>query len=175
MTSLENLQGRDYVVEARRRGGMYYLNIQELGVFASAETYVDAFAELEERKTRYFEHHISCGTISDISLPREARQKQELRPFFIKATVVALVGVFLFSAASISFTYALREPVRKLGQRTGKATIKQFTGGVKEFVSKEITPEKEEKIRLAIREAIPKLKPYMEELRPLFDTDNTRP
>ena len=52
---------------------------------------------------------------------------------------------------------------------TGRAAIASFTKGLESFSKKEITPEKEKKIRLALRASIPKLKPYVDELRPLFE------
>ena len=91
-----------------------------------------------------------------------------LMPFFIKSATVALVGVILIVAANVSLTYTLREPARKAGLKFGRATVKTFIAGINDFSEKELTPAREEEIRLALRNSIPKLKPYVDELRPLF-------
>jgi hypothetical protein len=173
--SLETLQSRNYVVEVRQHGEQHYLTVHELGIIASGDTIDIAFRELDRKKTEYFEHYLLCGTADKIPFPKDAVVRKDLRPFIIKATAVALVGAFLLSFASISFTYALREPLRKLGQRAGRAAIHQFVGGLNDFAAQEITASKEEKIRLAIRAIIPKLMPYVAELRPLLEnTDNSQ-
>ena len=110
-------------------------------------------------------------TRTDGTPPAPAAASTSLRtlmPFFIKAVTCALVGAFLLITAAVAFNYALKEPVRHMGQKAARATISTFEKGFAEKLQK-MSPEKQEKIRLALREAVPFLKPYVDELKPLFE------
>ena len=91
-------------------------------------------------------------------------------PFFIKAATVALVGVVLLAAASISFNYALRgEAVRHVAQKGARTLLANVTRGVERFSEKGMTPDRELRLRLALRAAVPRLRPLVDELKPLFE------
>lgn len=103
--------------------------------------------------------------------PAPAARVQSLRPlmpFFVKAATVALVGGFIALTASVGLAYALREAPAKAGQKAGRAVLQQFQ---ENFVAqlRDTNPEQEEKIRRSLREAVPLLKPYAQELKPLFE------
>ena len=51
----------------------------------------------------------------------------------------------------------------------------QIAKGLTNFGDKDVKREKEEKIREGIRRAVPKLKPYVNELKPLFEPDSSAP
>lgn len=109
---------------------------------------------------------------SNMRLPAEMSERSHLKkaltPFLIKAAVVALVGAILVGTAHVSILYALQEAPRSMALKAGRSAIKRFVSGLEDFAEKEISPEREARLRGAIRAVVPKLQPYAEELRPLF-------
>ena len=168
MPELDTYLSQDYPVEMRKIGTRFYLTQRDLNLTAQDADVAAAFESLEAQKKALFEHNQAIGTLTALPLPADVKLRRDLTPFFIKAATVAVVGVVLFSVASLSFTYALREPLRKMTQRAAKAVVKNVTDEIHEFANDPQSPERELKIRLAIRAAVPKLKPYMDELKPLF-------
>ncbi|MGJ3259981.1 MAG: hypothetical protein ACFE0S_10295 [Rhodospirillales bacterium] len=169
MSELDAYLALDYPLEVHRVGARFYVTQPELNLTADADNLSDAYDDIERQRKAMFEHHAAVGTLSSLPLPRKVKMRRELMPFFIKLGAVALVAVLLFSAASISFSYALRDPLRKVTQRTARAAMDNIAAELTEFANDPQSKEREERIRLAIRAALPKLKPYVDELRPLFD------
>ena len=163
-----------YIVEAEKREGCYFLIIPELSLVVSSKDISIAFEELERAKCDLFEKYRVLGRLSDLPGPKKivarAEIKKNLTPFFIKAATVALLGAMLIAAANISIIYTLQTSPRKLALYANRVFTKNFTEEFNKIHRKEMTPEKEAKIRAAIRSAIPILKPYAQELRPLFKT-----
>jgi hypothetical protein len=169
--TFEEFVARPYKLELIEQEGAYYLIIPDLGISARGEELATTYNLLVNRKREYFEAHKALRITKNIPLPSDSRVTTDLKKFFIKSLVVVLVGVTLLSAASVSFTYALREPVRTAGLKTGRVILKEFMKGLETFANEEITKEKETKVRDLIKESIPKLKPYLTELRPLFESN----
>jgi hypothetical protein len=90
------------------------------------------------------------------------------RSFFIKAATVALVGCSIALTASVGLAYALREAPAHAGQKAGRAVVLGLQDGLVAQLRR-TTPEQEEQIRRSLREAVPLLKPYARELKPLFE------
>lgn len=90
-----------------------------------------------------------------------------LMPFFIKAATVAVVGAFLLVSAGVAIGYALQEPVKKAGQKAARAVVQQFESGFTSELAR-TSPEQQARIHQALREAVPHLKPYTDELKPLL-------
>ncbi len=95
------------------------------------------------------------------------RNLGDLMPFFIKSAVIAVVGAFLLAVAAVSFSYSIHGTAKTAGQKAGRAVLSSFTEGL-EGAFKNTTPEREEKIKTALRNAASYLKPYVQELKPLF-------
>ncbi len=167
--TLDELQRRPYVAEIHRRDGHYVLVVPELGLAARHPDLAEAYQEIERRKDEVFAHYSELGLSDRLSLPQGQKLRRELTPFLIKAAAVAFVGAFLFVTASVSFTYALREPLRHAAQRTARAALNQTITGLKEFAARDLNAQREAELVAAIREAVPRLRPYADELRPLFE------
>lgn len=163
-----------YIVEVEKREGYYFLIIPELSLVVSSEDISTAFEELESAKCVLFEKHRALGRLTDLPGPKKnverAELKKNLTPFFIKAATVALVGAMLITAANISIIYTLQTSPKKLALYANRVFTKNIAKEFEKIHRNKITPEKEAKIRAAIRSAIPILKPYAQELRPLFET-----
>ena len=162
---------QSYTARIRKEGDVFRVWLPELNLISENPDPATALADLETKRAELFSFYDRVGEPRPLPdrQSSEADMLTSLKPFFVKAVTIALVGTFLLAAGSVSLTYSLREPLRKAGLKTGRAAIASFTKGLENFSKKEITPEKEKKIRLALRASIPKLKPYVEELRPLFE------
>ena len=121
--SLEAFLAAPYTVEVTHRDGTYRLFVPDLGVAASGSDPDGAFAELERRKRTYYETRQALGSTGQIPPPKGERARFDLTPFLIKTAIVALVAVFVISAGGASFSYVLREPLRKTILKTGRAAI----------------------------------------------------
>lgn len=160
-----------YTIEVRRQSGVFYLSIPDLGLVSSGSDIGQAYRDIEARQLELVAHHRETKTMDRLPPPREGRLRRELTPFFIKAATVALVGVVMLSVASLSFSYAVRTTLKNDAQNLGRLVINQVVAGLDEALAKEINPEQEAKIRAMVRQAVPRLKPYADELRPLFEAE----
>jgi hypothetical protein len=159
------------------RGGKFHLWDRELSVLVDAGDLTTAYERLLEKRAQARQLADAGGGPgsrgSGGGWPDSAVRR--MMPFFIKAAVVALVGVVLLSAASISFSYITRgEPVRNAAWRATRATIDNATIGIEWFGREGMTADRERRLKVALRAAVPVLKPYIDELRPLFADTNLR-
>jgi len=145
-----------------------------LNLVVSSEDVAGGFEKLDRARRELFEHHEALGRIDGLSPPRRQTERTELKrqliPFFIKTAAVALVGALLIAAANISIIYTLQTAPQHLALYANRVFIRNFANEFERIHSREMTPEREAKIREAIRRAVPILKPYAQELRPLFET-----
>jgi hypothetical protein len=109
----------------------------------------------------------AVGRSLGASTGEERWNPRSLMPFFIKSAVVAAVGAFLLGTAAVSFSYALHKTAKHTGQVAGRAVLHSFGEGLADAFKNE-TPQRQEKIKLVLRSAVPHLQPYMQELKPLF-------
>ncbi len=89
-------------------------------------------------------------------------------PFLIKAAVVAVIGAIFIGVANLTVIYTLQTAPGKLASRAARVAVKNFGAAFEKAANEEMTPEKVAKIRLLIKNAVPALMPFAEELRPLF-------
>ncbi|NQV99236.1 MAG: hypothetical protein HQ483_06035 [Rhodospirillales bacterium] len=166
--------GLPYIVEVEKREGRFFLVIPELSLVVSADDIATAFEALDRAKQELFEKHQELDRLADLPMPKKtvarAKLKKSLMPFFIKAATVAVVGAMLIGAANISIIYTLQTSPKKLALYANRVFTKNFVAEFDRLHREEMTPEKKAQIRAAIRSAIPILKPYAQELRPLFET-----
>jgi len=149
-----------YDIALTRKDGRYILFIAELHLVVQDGDLNEAYRQLESEKRGLFEKHRETGNLESIPLPKHEVQRRELAasltPFLIKASVVALIVIGLVVGAGVAVTYTLENTTRYMAQNFIRS------------IDKSLTPEREQKIRLALRNAVPRLKPFAEELAPLF-------
>ena len=171
--ALEDLMRRKYVTLVHEEDGRYFLEIPDLRLVVEGDSLEAAHDRLRTAKRETFERHIRIGRERQIALPEAERRRRELKdtltPFFIKAAVVALIGVMFVIAANVTVLYAIQETPRHMGQKAGRAALKEFARSFEKAAEQARTPEREMRLRLAIRNAVPKLKPFADELAPLFN------
>jgi hypothetical protein len=171
--SLRDYLDYAYKVEVEKKEGEFYLFIPDLNLVVISENLSEGYSQLEDNKEVLIRRHYDVGRLNALSPPRNMVEKsflmKKLTPFLIKAGVVAVVGGLLVAVANVSLIYTLQSAPKKLAQRAARGAVSNFAESFERFHDKEMSPEKEARIREAIRQAVPKLRPYARELRPLFE------
>lgn len=164
----------NYSVKVIRLDKKFVLQNEELCLVTQAhDTIEPAYEELQKEQSELFERLQDIGELGRLPGPLRDKKNQEiqkqLRPFLFKSAIFALVGALLIATATISSSYILQTTPRKLALQTGRAAISVFIKELENFTAGEMTPEKEEQIRLLIRKAVAKAQIYTSELAPLFE------
>lgn len=155
------------------RGGRYYLHVRELSLIAEGSDLSEAHAALEAARRDLFRKAAVLRT--PLPLPRDAVERRKLRaeivPFLIKCAAIAAVGSILIVASGVAINYSLRNDLRNAAQKTSRAAMEQIIRGIEDMGRRDLTADREARLRLALRGAVPVLKPFIEELRPLFSNE----
>ena len=170
--SVDYYMNLPYDIALTKKDGRFILFISELHLIVQDEDLNEAYRQLEGERRSLFEKHFETGNHESIPLPGRVVQRRELAakltPFLIKASVVALIVIGLVVGAGVAVTYTLENTPRNVGQKATRYMARNFIRSI----DKSLTPEREKKIRLALRQAVPRLKPLAEELAPLFGCPN---
>lgn len=159
----------DYAVAMNRKpDGTFVLRIPALCLIVEDASLETAWTRLETEKQDLIRRHADIGAEGDLPKPPSDTGNRDLKKFALKTGIVALAACMIVAAMAFSFSYAVREPLRKSGLKLGRAAIAQLEDGLRDAARNELTPERREKIRMLVAEAAPALKPYITELRPLF-------
>ena len=169
---MTTVRAEDYPVVITRDGDYYVLRIRELLIAEKDKELSAGHSRLLQRATHLITELEGLNAGSDLPLPGvpslEDPEKKSLRFFAFKSGLIALVIVIVLAAAAASFSYAVREPMRKVGLKIGRSAITQIEKGFREAVELELTPERRERLRLSIADSIPYLKPFIFEFKPLL-------
>ena len=145
----------------------------DLNLLAEGSDPNEACEEFFDQKRRLFERLIELGQAASIPLPQTVREKiairRSLTPFLIKAAVVALIGVLFIVAANVSILYTLKESPKYLAQVAAQYAKRKIISELFRLAPDMLSPEREQKIRSALRAAVPTLKSLSRELSPLWD------
>lgn len=166
---IETYMQLNYDTRIMRKGGAYYLYAPELQIIVKAKTLNSANTQFERQKRALLEKYFEVGHQDRIPLPVAERARRErfwtqMAPFLLKTAIVSFVAVFLVVAATVSFTHTLERAPDMLGQ----SLYKKFTDGIENAAKREMTPERAAKLHADMREAVSKLKPFTDDLAPLF-------
>ncbi len=160
---------RPYTVQLTQADGRYWMEIPELHLLVEGGSVAEAHEILDAEKRRYFQSRLRAGKV--VPAPGAERERRELnrrlKPFFIKAAVLAFIGVLLVVAANVSVFYILETAPKSVAKKAGRAAIQNL----ERFAAEEMTAEKQHKLRLALRGAVARLQPFSAELAPLFPCD----
>lgn len=172
-----NTSGHGYEVIVAERHGCFYLRIPELNLIVEGHDVAGAYTELERARRQQSERYRAIGAA--LPAPRDTRLRQMLveriAPFAFKAAIVALVGAALLITSAVAVTYVLREPLRHATQKVARSALHQITTGLEDFARRDLTPDREERLRNGLRGAVPLLRPIIEELQPVFNDGKPRP
>jgi hypothetical protein len=175
--SATTAHGDSYDIIVTERSGRFYLRISELNLIVDGSDVASAHAALAVARHAQVDRHAALGL--PLPLPRDAQVRRELFdrvvPFMLKTAAVAIAGGVLFVCAVVSINYVLREPLRHGAQKVAHAAVEQITAGLEDFARQGLTPEREERLRQALRGAVPLIRPLIEEAAPLFPDGPKQP
>ena len=158
------------VTMVRTDRNTFVLRIPALTLVVERPTLDEAWTALEAEKADIIERHRRVGAEADLPKPDSPASPADprLRRFALRAAIVTAAASIVVAAAALSFAYAVREPLRKVGLKLGRAAIAQVESGLREAAQTDLTLEKQEALRRMVADAAPALKPYARELRPLL-------
>ena len=161
-------QADDYPVVISTDGGGYVFRIRELFLVQRSPDLDAGLSLIKKRAADIIAEQSAIGAADDLPPPggvaQEDGERRRLKAFAFKSGIVALVLVIVIAAMAAALPYSMRNS----GKKFGRSMIKQFEHGLQKAASKELTPERREKLRIRVAAAVPHLKPYISELRPLF-------
>ena len=163
----------EFEISVSKTGNEFTLRVPELHLIETGLDLETAYQNIEASKQGLIAAYERAGALDELYVSEQTAKSDvdsdnRLKIFAIKSSLVALAGVIIVSAAAFSFSYAIRDSTRKAGLKLGRSAIKQVVRGLEDAAKKEITPAKKEKIRILVSNAVPHLKPYIREFRPLL-------
>ena len=171
--NLDYFLSLDYTTQLTQRGAASYVYAPDLNLVAEGADPSEAYEEFLKQKQSHFKRVIEMGQAASIPLPRSLDERESLRrsltPFLIKAAVIALIGVMLIIAANVSLTYTITESPKHMAQVAGRYMVRKFATEFARLAPENLSPERERKIREAVRAAVPTLKSLSGALSPLWD------
>ncbi len=180
MTAVDRVQAAHYDAVLRFRDGQYFFIISELNLIAQGESPAAAHAAhaaLDRALREQLDRHTALGL--PVPPPRDLRVRREWRerllPFAFKTMIVTLALAALIVTATATVNYALREPLRSAAQKTARAALGQIVAGMEDFARRDLSPDREERLREALRGIVPVLRPFIEELYPLLSGPESTP
>ncbi|MCA1907974.1 MAG: hypothetical protein LDL39_06395 [Magnetospirillum sp.] len=164
---------KQYTVQILQTADGYVLRVPELCLIEECSDLTAGWARLQERGGAVLDGHRRHGLIADVPPPAQlqAQGERDLRRFAIKAGIVALALVVVMSAAAIAFSYAMRDPLKYVGQRLGRAAVGSVVAGLREGTADLSDPARQQKFRQLLAEAAPVLRPYVAEIRQALALD----
>ncbi len=163
------------------RNGKYYLRIPELSIVVSDTDIRSALDRLAAEKQAIFERAKEAGVLDELPRPRQSSWRRAappavgwgLGPFLLKMVIVtiAIVGTALPLARSVKS--GIREAVAEA--TSGLAGEREFWTSLENSLyeaadpSHELSPEQMEKLIASLRVMVNRIKPFSDELWPLFD------
>jgi hypothetical protein len=163
-SSLEKLR---YTIQITPVDQDFFAELTELSLIAKGSTPEEAIKNLEEEKRNLFQNYNAAGLVDRVPLPRQLARQNEFKasmlPFLIKSSVVALIIVVGIFSAQIVVT----KTVTGLPQRAASFAIHAINelGHSSQWVSE----ERKKEIGKSLRLLAANLKPFIEELKPVFD------
>lgn len=167
----------NYDVIVKERNDRYYLYIPELNIIVDDVNIAAGYDKLTRAKSDLIEKYAMLGMDAPPNRDQASarRMRTTLLPFFLKCAAVAATGSVLIIAAAIGVNYATKQPLQDAAQRAGRAAIERVVRGLEKVGRDGLSSDREERLRTALRSTVPVLKPFVQELRPLFTDDDTAP
>jgi len=179
MQSIDYYNSYDIVV--RRYEGKTYAIIDELSLIASGETVQDAVDNVSKQRDELIEKYKESDALGRLAMPRDQARVENhaismssmVRTTAYKTFAVVLVLSFLalpvgWAASRIMATIVadIKTEVRTI--ISPRQTIREIAELIETLSNQQIDPAREEEIKGNLRNLVSRLKPYTNELAPLF-------
>ena len=167
--NLAYFMGLRYDVLLKKVKDTYCAFIPELSLFVEGKSASEAYENLEQEKAQYFKRVLAVDAedtvIEPLVVTRRKRFKEELLQFAGKTLIVGLIFGVILSVLFPSidaFVNSRINPI-KIGGVMIRQVNKKFSG---------MSELEQEKIRMQIRGILQKIKPFVDEVRMVFDDKN---
>lgn len=165
----------------RTRNGHYYLQIKELGLLVHGDDLASTYSELSRKRDALVKDFQDAGLLQELPIASSIGVSagtgrslgQEVGLFSLKMLMVAVtISVVVFVAVS-QVAYTAYKVADKVEVSIGELRKKPFKELERQLfmaadASNEPSPEKQEKVVQSLRVLVKRVKPYVDELRPLF-------
>ena len=173
--SLEFYLSLSYNVHITKKGEQFYLYIPELPIVVQDTDLTRGHARLEEAKDSLLKQYHELGREHAIPLPAETieghRLVKAMLPFVLKVAVVCLAVVLMIVTINVSVIYILQEGSEAVVKSAGRKVNRTFLN----LADKGLNPETAARYHRDLRAIVRILKPFAEDLRPLFAWDSQAP
>ena len=168
---LDYLNALQYSIVLKKKGDNFSLIIPELSLVVLNENLDKAYSELHEQKQKLFMNMLECEAEDEIQTPKKGLYTQDtfhqLKLFVYKLLIICVLGgitltvsgaLLVNKVSNISFTHILTEG--------GLSMFREFEKFEKRFFDvSEVVKQKRIK---KFQGFVESLKPYTQELQPLF-------
>ncbi len=182
--SVENRFGFDnYPIDIRERDGLYYLMCKKLGITESDISLDKAYEKLNSKRAEIAAQLGALGiTLEKITTavkPDNIRKPGSMlaKYFLVIALIcvpIAIVKVYFVVASKFDHMVVSVQNKIKLSVKNALSDPAQMVVMLNKVAISldQITPERKEEIQSILRSIVESLKPFTDELKPLYDTNN---
>jgi hypothetical protein len=188
-----------YEVVVKLNKGIYFCRIPELMIIAKGENLDSCFQEIMRKKEEFFRETNAAeinmklvGPSSDWyrgeggkGVNKDGNNGENLKGFFIKTVVVLSVLLITFTfignkienqfeRASLQIDSSIdkiKYEVNKISKAIPKRPGRKIEQSIYRAAKHPVAPEREERIIKSLRVIVKKLKPFVDEVKPLFISD----
>ena len=155
----------DFRIILKEKEGVFYLAIDELGLFVNGSDISVLYQEINDQKKALLNEYGDVGFSSKLkSFPESEKSKtlfSDIARFIFKSALVTLLVVVIF-LTTISFTFA------KAVNVFNAYNVRTFTHIIVSRLE-QIPPEKMENYKGMLRRYVTAVKPLVDELKPLLE------
>ena len=156
-----------YDVILRKKGKMFVLFIPELSCLAEDESIEDAYKKLEAEKEKYFKEMIELDLAEHIGSPERTEITKSfistLMPFIAKCAIVC----FFIFLTGLVVTRRVSHIIHPLVPGSYPSIVRDsFSSSLQKIDS--MSEEEKEKVKLELQRAVQQLKPFVDEVKLLW-------
>lgn len=172
-SELIKMMNVDYQIIVRKNRKGFFLIVPKLNLIAKGDDIQSAYQNLENEKRNLFKKYIEIGAKDQMPLPL----KHSPILFFTKMAIIVLSIVILMNLAVVGAKYTYM-----LARRQVEKELRYFGGNIKNKITidavknlaqrlQDTSPESRQELLANLRIIVNELKPFIDELRPLFPKD----
>jgi hypothetical protein len=173
---LEYFLKLNYSVILRKENGFYYLFIPDLSIIVEDRDLGMAYTKLEKEKEAYFRRIIEMDAQDTIKEPASVLLRRkiplDLFMFFIKTLIIAVTFTVVIIASQPVLDSFISHELLTLRLKA-KTFMLEFPAKVDSKL-KSLTPEQKEAFRLQLRSMVGELRPFVSELRLLWNNESSK-
>lgn len=176
-----------YDVVLKEHNGQFVCRVKELNLVVSGDDLMSCVAETMKKRDAIIKDFQAAGLLHELPGPARVNREQpssrslggELKVFSLKMLIVMVTFLALLAIALGQVVYSANRLASKLEvsagewKKPGKALERQLF--LAADPANEPSPEKQEKVIQSIRVLVKRVKPYVDELRPLYSDQKPGP